>query len=42
VGYKYGDLALKVVGVSNPRQKNMVMSPTKLGLENVYSGEDQQ
>jgi hypothetical protein len=27
LGYKYGDVALQVVGVSNLRQLNVVMSP---------------
>jgi hypothetical protein len=36
-GYKYGDLAFQVGGVSN-----MVMSPAGLGPENDYAGEGQQ
>jgi hypothetical protein len=33
-GNKYEDLDLHVGGVSNLRQRNMVMSPAGLGLEN--------
>jgi hypothetical protein len=39
-GYKYGDLALQVGGVSNLR--HMVMSPVELGPENDCTGEGQQ
>jgi hypothetical protein len=38
-GYKYRDLALKVGGVSNLRQRNMVMSPAGLKPENDCAGE---
>jgi hypothetical protein len=41
-GYKYGDLALQVEGVSNLRQQNMVMSPAGLGPENDCAGDGQQ
>jgi hypothetical protein len=41
-GYKYGDLALQVGGVSNPRHLNLVMSPAGLGTENDCAGEVQQ
>jgi hypothetical protein len=36
-GYKYGDLALQVGGVSNLRQSNMELRP-----KNDCAGEDQQ
>jgi hypothetical protein len=39
-GYKHGDLALQVGGVSNLREQNMVMSPAGLGPENDCAGED--
>jgi hypothetical protein len=41
-GYKYGDLALQVGGVSNLRQWYMVMSPAVPGPENDFAGEGQQ
>jgi hypothetical protein len=41
-GYKYGDLALQVGGVSNLREYNMVISSAGLGPENDSAGEDQQ
>jgi hypothetical protein len=41
-GYKHEDLALQVGRISNMRQQNMVMSPSKLGPENDYTYEDQQ
>jgi hypothetical protein len=40
--YKYGDLALQVGGVSNVRQKNVVLSSAELGSENDCAGEEQQ
>jgi hypothetical protein len=40
-GNKYGDLALRVGGVSNLSQDN-VMSLAGLGPENDYASEDQQ
>lgn len=35
-------VALRVGGVSDLRQQNVVMSPAGLGTENDYAGEDQQ
>jgi hypothetical protein len=40
--YKYGDLALQVVAVSNLRKYNVVMSPSELAPKNDCAGEDQQ
>jgi hypothetical protein len=41
-GYKYGDLALQVGGISNSRQRNVIMSPVGLGPANHCAGEGQQ
>jgi hypothetical protein len=41
VGYKYGDLALQVGGISNLGQY-IVMSPEGLGPEDDFAGEAQQ
>jgi hypothetical protein len=41
-GYKYGNLALQVWGVSNLREQNMVTSPPGLGPKNDFAGEDLQ